>query len=279
MCIRDRGEWEASVAALERALALNPLGDYGSQLGISHAYLRNFDEAIRTFERYLALHGDNAASYPWRFIVLSYLCWGGQVERAREVFQEMNDRYAPEVVAQTFEDPVFTGTRVLADEYWDVLQRLQFERWPSPRPSLYYQAMAQAYEMRSEPELAGVFWDSNRVELEASVVSEPNEAWGHMRLAMAYAGLGRSLEALQAAARAVELGPSVSEDAFDGPDWLWYQAEVSAKVGNANGAVEQLEYLLSIPSILTVGLLEVDPIYDSIRDDPGFQALLERHRN
>jgi serine/threonine-protein kinase len=56
-------------------------------------------------------------------------------------------------------------------------------------------------------------------------------------------------------------------------------AEVYLMVGQYDAALGQLEYLLSIPSYLSVSLLRIDPMWDPLRDDPRFQALLERYAN
>jgi hypothetical protein len=54
-------------------------------------------------------------------------------------------------------------------------------------------------------------------------------------------------------------------------------AEVYAMVGEYDAAIEQLEYLLSIPCLVSPALLRIDPIWAPLRDHPRFQALLERY--
>jgi serine/threonine-protein kinase len=48
-------------------------------------------------------------------------------------------------------------------------------------------------------------------------------------------------------------------------------------VGEYDAAVEQLEYLLSIPSDISVPLLRIDPTWDPLRDHPRFQAMLAKY--
>ena len=50
-----------------------------------------------------------------------------------------------------------------------------------------------------------------------------------------------------------------------------------ALVGEFEAAIDQIEYLLSIPSLLTVDWLRLHPWWDPLRDHPRFQALLEEH--
>ena len=48
-------------------------------------------------------------------------------------------------------------------------------------------------------------------------------------------------------------------------------------VGEYDAALDEIEYLLSIPSWYSVHSLRLDPDYDPLRDHPRFQALLEKY--
>lgn len=47
--------------------------------------------------------------------------------------------------------------------------------------------------------------------------------------------------------------------------------------GEPEAAVEQLDYLLSIPAGLSVQMLRIGPKWDQLRDNPEFQRLLEKY--
>jgi hypothetical protein len=66
---------------------------------------------------------------------------------------------------------------------------------------------------------------------------------------------------------------------FDPAFALPYAKPVGAHtmVDDYGAAVEQLDTLLSIPSYISVPLLRIAPAWDPLRDDPRFQARLERH--
>ena len=72
-----------------------------------------------------------------------------------------------------------------------------------------------------------------------------------------------------------ELRPE-SKDAFGGPEIAvgWPKFTILADKARA---IETLEGLLSRPSIVTVQGLKVNPIWDSLRSDPGFQALVQKY--
>jgi hypothetical protein len=54
-------------------------------------------------------------------------------------------------------------------------------------------------------------------------------------------------------------------------------AEVHAIIGDNDRAIEILDGLLSRPSAVTAQELEVNPIWDSVRSDPRFQALIDKY--
>jgi hypothetical protein len=48
-------------------------------------------------------------------------------------------------------------------------------------------------------------------------------------------------------------------------------------VGEYDAALDEIEYLLSIPSWFSVPLLRLDPRWDPLRDHPRYKDLLRRH--
>ncbi len=68
-----------------------------------------------------------------------------------------------------------------------------------------------------------------------------------------------------------------STDAFYGISHLLDQAAISAMVGDEDIALDQLEHLLTIPSWVSRMWLEGDFRFDTLRESPRFQALLEQY--
>jgi hypothetical protein len=53
-------------------------------------------------------------------------------------------------------------------------------------------------------------------------------------------------------------------------------ARIYAFVGDGDAAMERLEYLMSIPSLVSTPLLRADPTWTPLRNHPRFQRLLEQ---
>ena len=84
--------------------------------------------------------------------------------------------------------------------------------------------------------------------------------------------------ALKSGRAAVELLP-MSRDVIVGAFYLERLARVEAQVGETQSAIDHLEQLMSSSGGETVSIatLRIDPVWDPIRADPRFQALLTRY--
>jgi tetratricopeptide (TPR) repeat protein len=99
-----------------------------------------------------------------------------------------------------------------------------------------------------------------------------------MRRARALALLGRAEEALAAGRRSLEAAWSPNQTVL-----RWDReadlAVVFATLKRPRECAELLAKLLRLPSDVTVPMLKVDPIWDSVREDAAFKALLADPKN
>jgi serine/threonine-protein kinase len=111
--------------------------------------------------------------------------------------------------------------------------------------------------------------------LEARQRDRPQDVRSLRALSWVYLALNRKTDAINTARKSVELLP-LENDAVLGSGNLAALAEIQAQTGAVKEAVENLRKLLSIPAGETISIarLKVDPVWDPIRNDPGFQQLL-----
>jgi serine/threonine-protein kinase len=115
-----------------------------------------------------------------------------------------------------------------------------------------------------------------RIIAERLVRESPDDAARHGQLGLILAGLGQKDAAIAEGKRAVELLPE-SQDAFDGPEVTAVLAQIYARTGEQDQAFGLLDHLLATPNGLTVPIVKLDPLWDPLRKDPRFQALIDKY--
>ena len=98
----------------------------------------------------------------------------------------------------------------------------------------------------------------------------------HGPLGVVYARLGRNEDAIREGRACVELCP-ISKDALMCPWALYDLISIYVIVGDLDAAIEQVEYVLSVPGWLTVKWLELDPFMAPFRDDPRIRRLIREY--
>jgi serine/threonine-protein kinase len=88
--------------------------------------------------------------------------------------------------------------------------------------------------------------------------------------------LGRKEDAIREGQRAIELKPE-SKDAFDGPMYTTAMAQIYTWAGDKDQALQLIERSLTTPNGLTAPILKLDPVWDPLRDDTRFEALINRY--
>jgi serine/threonine protein kinase/tetratricopeptide (TPR) repeat protein len=272
--LRRQGRWEESTSLLERALDVSPRSsNIAWNLMGSFQYLRDFRRAEEYADLTISLEPDSTDGYIGK---VDLLFVQGRLRDARAVLEEL---------------PVSSPKMKIRWIDLETAER-RFEaalaRVHETPEAVYEQAWgALAAGQRARDECACYFFLGDqrgvqdacgraRVTLEEKTHEYPDNFGFHGSLGLTYAYLSRKDDAIREGERAVALMP-VSKDALRGPAIVQGLAAVYSLVGEPEAAIDQIEYLLSIPNPLTVGWLRVHPAWDPLRDDPRFQALLEQY--
>ncbi len=273
---RRQGRMKETLARFREAAELDPRNWLiANDLGETYLLVRDFPLAERHLDRAISLAPHERWPYWWKAQL--YVGWKASTEKARAVLQAADEAGVDhpwlaytavwlDVLEHDFEAALDALAHVPSDAY-------DFQNFYVPESLV----RARIHGLAGHSRLAEAYYDSTRVTLEGRIASRPRDARLHSSLGIAYAGLGRKDDAIRQGKRGVELLP-VSIDAFEGVYRLGELAQIYAAVGESQLAIDTLDQLLSIPGVLTVQLLRIDPIWDPLREDPRFQALLEREQ-
>jgi len=272
---RRQGKWQEAIAGLQLVNKLDPRDPwYKYELGITYHYCRRFADAIALYDQAIDLQ----PNLTWAYILKSWALLNqvGQTREARAILEAgrtINGRW-PELtwleMYYNLCDGDYDRALSLMTAPGDVLSPENSDT------SDYYSMKGHTYKSMGQSQIARVYFDSARVRLERLLSSAPNSAPLLSSLANVYAGLGQVDKAVSTAQRATGLVP-VSADALEGPIYVRALAMVYAQVGQQDKAIEQLAYLLTIPSNMSVNALNLMPEFAPLRDNPRFQELLRKH--
>jgi TolB-like protein/Flp pilus assembly protein TadD len=268
---RRKGNFEDALSNLKRVSEMNPR-DAGTaaEVAVTYMALRRYPEAERYYDRSIFLEPDQVYSYAYK--AWNYWLGEGSTEKARTTLEKMPRKMDPGSVYFWFLQELYER------DYKSALDRLSSATIESIEIQYVFIPKAQLagllYQLMNEPAQARASFDSARTILQREVKERPDDARVHSSLGIVYAALGRKEEAIQEGKMAVKLYP-VSKDAFIGVHRVRNLAFIYTMVGDYEAALDQIEYLLSIPGYFSVPLLRLDPIWDPLRDHPRYQKLLD----
>ncbi len=283
---RRRGMWDESLAHFHQALTLDPHDEFMRYEMLTTLLV------IHRFAQASELANDDldvaAIAGPWEIKLFAEWNLGGLDAGARVLSSAT--RQAPAVVAmramQASFQRDFTGASSLfaqavaenRDAAADAFQSEFFVGGYLPA-SIGWQLRQAFCEQRAgaATEAAALFAgvrQQAQTALAAKPVNPNMQAAWHAISGIAEASLGKRDQAVAEGKRATELIPE-SNDLFEGPYWQDYLAQIYAINGDAAHAVPLIARLLKTNgSLTTVTMLKLDPIWDPIRSEAGFQALV-----
>jgi TolB-like protein/Flp pilus assembly protein TadD len=270
---RRLGQWDRSIAHLERAAEIDPhSGNRLVTTGETLYLARRYEDAHRYFSRSLALQPDEAQTLRlWAWLQTS---WRGDAQSARSLIDAAIEA-APSGALPGGDD---------LQPWWllRALGRGQANRWLvkitpavfADDTVVYHLAAAELESLQGDRDAASAAYAAAAAILERQIAADPQEARYHSELGVALAGLGRVEEAIGEGRRAVELLP-IDRDALWGRAFVENLALIYVRTGQPDAALDELEALLPLAGPLTPAWLRLDPAWDTMRDRPRFARLSE----
>jgi serine/threonine protein kinase/predicted Zn-dependent protease len=272
---RREGRWEKALEEMMQALELSPR-DFSvlQQIALTYEALGRYKEMAATLDRVLAMAPKDVQS------------------RVRRALVDLENRADPKafhtaIDAILMEDPnaslCFVNPwlfLVLRAPDPAAAQRALFNMTGCgcfdeniPFPSGWCEGQLAKWHGNESAALSA--FNSARNELSQKVQKQPDYAAALCALGVIDAVLENKEDAIREGERAVELMP-VSKNAIEGATLVRYLAVIYAWTGEKDRAIQRLAETTYLPgSHISYGYLQLHPLWDPLRGDPRFQAIVD----
>ncbi len=276
---RRQGKWAESTANLEKAASLNPKDTWPlHNLALNYQRQRNFDAANKTVDRALQINPQGIGL--WEIKVKLAIAEKGDFSVYEQAVEKgksfpISDEERLKMVGDE------ANLLLLQRKYPQILQLGQrfpddsFATVPGSLAMKYFAIGIAQKGLGDDAAAHSAFVKAKNI-FEEQLKQKSEDLGLHIQLAKVLAWLGDKDAAIAEAQRAMDLRPE-SKDAFEGPEITEQVAQVYTILGDNARAIELLDGLLSRPSEVTLHALKVNPAWDPLRNDAGFQALFVKY--
>jgi tetratricopeptide (TPR) repeat protein len=269
---RRQGKWAQSTANLEKAASLSPKDAWVlKNLADNYYANKSFETADKILDRAIEAAPNSLGARGEKAMLA--VVWKGDLSTMEKELAQVPPGVDPEGVV-TYSRVQLLMLQRKFPEALAVVKQLPQDLTDDAKPREFFEGVIYAF--LNDKEKARSAFEQARPIAERSLREAPNDALRHAQLGQILAGLGEKEAAIVEGKRAVELLPE-SQDALTGPKAALELAKIYTWTSEPDQALQLLEHSLSTPAGITVPLLQLDPVWDPLRSDPRFQALIGRH--
>ncbi len=265
------GRYDLELPFVLKAFSLDPLNiRYARSTGDSYNHQRDYKSAEKYYKRAIELAPNE--NEPFFLLANNYIDWKGDTKLARETIKNIKFE-----IKQWY----LIRLNILDRNFEETLRQLKsskknkdtfFEFIPNS------QAIALVYKYLKNDNLSRIYFDSAKTELEKKILANPEDIRLPVSLSITYAGLGEKTKAFGAFNKAVELAPK-NVEILPINTQKAYLAKIYTMLGDYVNALKQINYLLANYADFSVNILKLDPLYDPLRDQDGYKAIIDKYSN
>ena len=270
---RRMGKFELAIQNMSKGYNLNPLSsEYGLDLSETYMLIRDYSKANSLTKKILELNPD--LDLAKTFLVLIYIS-SGNLSNASVLIDKINTNSYLD-----FMNNMKVWIYILERKFDAAINNLESTNKPYENSQFDFtpedEMLGLIYKYKNEPALSKKYFESAKDELEKKLKVTPQDERLHSSLGIVYAGLGMKDKAVAEGKKGIELLP-LEKEAYRGYYRQLEMAQIYTLIGDDNNALKQIDFILSIPGQFSVNLLKLDPVYDSLRNLPGYKAIINKY--
>jgi TolB-like protein/Tfp pilus assembly protein PilF len=268
MVYRKMGDWGKSQSLISRVIRQNPqVPLFLTNIGLSYSYLHKFDSALIYHQKAIDIMPQWRS--PYVNMIDALILKEGTTTKARVVLES-----ASKNTGQRLQD-----IRILLDIYDGKLKNALNETYDS-QPGDFkfkgerYLSMANINSLLNNMKTARIYYDSALVSFYSAGKAEKDAVIRGL-ISIALAGMGNKDKAIEEVKAASDMATkNVTEES----DIKVIQAQVFTMVGDYNNAIINIEYLLDNPSLFSVKLMKLDPVWKPLLNINEVISLIKKYQ-
>jgi len=266
--LRRQGKWDESIIELVHGIQLDPFnGAARVRLIETYGYMHKYDNQIESATIGLNLIPDYSRfKY---YIFDANLNKTGDLNIAlKESGLKTEDKDVQRIIYYYTKQYEKLIELILKDTL-DQIDQINYI--PKALTLAYY------YHLSGNGSLSIIYADTAIRILENKLKEIPDDDRFYASLGICKAFIGKYEEAISCGEKAISLKP-LKLDALQGIRKEQDLMNIYIITGNYDQALKKIDYLLSVPSYLSIGKLKTDPLFDNLRSLPRFQKIIDMEK-
>lgn len=265
---RVLGNWEESQELMARVLEFNPQDPLLlTNIGISEEMLRNYDKAVFYHDQAIRIMPDWPSAYSNKITAL--LLRNGNTAELRKTIDTASKKTEANLREFRIRADIYDGRFQEALHEIELSEPTDFD--DRGRQLLMY---SDIYRYMNNLRASVTFSGSALDWYEKKINEDPEQCENYSFMGIAYAGINNKALAIEYGENAVRMSEK---------NYLWYTdrrlnlAVIYVMTGEYEKSVKELDFLLGQPSLISVKLVQLDPVWNPLREMPEYKKLIARY--
>jgi tetratricopeptide (TPR) repeat protein len=266
--LRGMGKWDESQTFMRQVIQFNPREAlFMTNIGLSYAYLHNYDSALIFHQKAIDLIPAWSAPYKNKFDAL--VLKKGMTPAAEAILNEAVKKTGDNMLEYYIFCNIYKGKYAEALRLASNADKSDFDY-----AAMKYITLGKLSISLNNPD-APKYYDTASVIIQQEIKMYPDSYYLHGILGIAYAGMGRKSEAVKEVENAIIIG--VRKNLMIECEMRLMLAQVYVMNGDYFNALPCIAKLLNTPSPLSEKMLYTDPLWKPMMDQREFRKKIDNY--